>query len=95
MCTTVGSTCKKILWINQTVLKMWLWMWIQIVTNKIWNLELLLGAVDLAKFLVMENFKHYELNKAMEHNRIGFRPVMTKVPDPYLFKGWQLDAFSP
>ena len=27
MSTTLGGRCKKILWINQTLLKMWLWTW--------------------------------------------------------------------
>ena len=52
---------------------MWLWMWTE---NKTRNLELLLGAVDFVKFLVMEDFKHYELHKVVERNRIGFGPVM-------------------
>ena len=34
-------------------------------TNKTQNLELLLDAADFAKFLTMEDFKHYELHKAM------------------------------
>ena len=34
-------------------------------TNKTQNLELLLDAADLAKFLAMEDFKHYELHKAV------------------------------
>ena len=29
MSTTLGSLCKNILWISQTVLKMWLWTWTQ------------------------------------------------------------------
>ena len=35
-------------------------------TGKTQELELLLDATDFAKFLVMEDFKHYELHKAME-----------------------------
>ena len=30
MSITLGSLCKKMLWIIQTVLKMWLWTWTQI-----------------------------------------------------------------
>ena len=30
------------------------------------NLQLLLGATDFAKFLGMEDFRHYELHKAMQ-----------------------------
>ena len=40
-------------------------------TNKTQNLELLLGAADFAKFLLIEDFKHYELHKAVER-MIGF-----------------------
>ena len=34
-------------------------------TNKTQNLELLLDATDFPKFLTMEDFKHYELHKAV------------------------------
>ena len=34
-------------------------------TNKIQNLELLLDAANFAKFHTMEDFKHYELHKAV------------------------------
>ena len=36
-------------------------------TNKTQNLELFLDASDFAKFLTMEDFKHYESHKAVEH----------------------------
>ena len=36
-------------------------------TKKTQNLELLLDAVDFAKFLVMKDFKHYDLHKAVGH----------------------------
>ena len=48
---------------------------LNVATNKTQNLELLLDAADLAKFLVIEDFKHYELRKAL----IGSKPVMAKV----------------
>ena len=34
-------------------------------TNKTQNLELLLDAADFAKFHAMEDFKYYELHKAV------------------------------
>ena len=34
-------------------------------TKKTQNLELFLDAADFAKFLAMEDFKHYELHKAV------------------------------
>ena len=56
MSTALGSLCKNLLWINQTVLEdMLLWTWTQ-VTNKTQNLELLLDADDVAKVLAMEDF---------------------------------------
>ena len=61
MYTTLGCLCKNLLWITQMVLKMWLWKW----TEKTQNLELLLDAADFAKFPAMEDFKHYELHKAL------------------------------
>ena len=35
-------------------------------TNKTQNLKLLMDAADFANFLEMEDFKHYELHKAIE-----------------------------
>ena len=54
-------------------------------TNKTQNLELLLDAADFANFLAMEEFMHYELWNA---TRIGFGPVIAKVPSSYLFKSY-------
>ena len=36
-------------------------------TYKTFNLELLLDAAGFAKFFTMENFKHYDLHKAVGH----------------------------
>ena len=63
MSTSLESCRKRILWINQTVWKMWLWTWTQI---KLTILELLLVVADFAKLLAMEDFKHCELHKAVE-----------------------------
>ena len=37
-------------------------MALNVATDKIQNLELFLDATDFAKFLAMEDFKHYKLN---------------------------------
>ena len=61
MFINMESMCKKIFWINEGVLKMWLWTYSQ--TNS--ELGTLLDAADFTTFLAMENFKHYELHKAV------------------------------
>ena len=38
---------------------------LKVDTEKTQNLELLLDAADFAKFPAMEDFKHYELHKAL------------------------------
>ena len=42
-------------------------MALNVDTNKMQNLSLLLGAADFVKFLVMEDYRHYELHKAVQH----------------------------
>ena len=42
-------------------------------TDKTQNLELLLNAADFAKFLAMEDSKHYELHKTMGRKKDWIR----------------------
>ena len=70
-------------------------MALNVDTDKSRNLELLLDAPDFAKFLEMEDFKHYELHKAVERNKNGVDPVMANVSFPYLFKTYyNLNCFK-
>ena len=43
-------------------------MALNVDTYKTQNLEILLEAADFAKFLAMENFKHYDVRKAVGRN---------------------------
>ena len=68
---------------NQTVLKMCLWTWPQIVLRILWNFfwVLLISRDDLG---IMSRWVTY--TKPCNANRIGFGPVMVKVSYPYLLK---------
>ena len=53
ICLLPWAVCVIIFWINQRILKMWLWTWIQI---KHQNLEFLLAAADFYVSLGTQNF---------------------------------------
>ena len=85
MSTTLGILCKKILWINQIILKMWLWMWTQVklrIKHFCYMLLILQNSSQWKTLSIMS------FTKSWDSNRIGFGPVMVKVSSPYLIKSY-------
>ena len=83
MSTTLGSLCKNLLWINQIVLKMWLWTWTQRklrIWNFCWMPLISQNSLRWKTLSIMSN------TKPRDTNMIESEPVMAKVSSEYLFK---------